>query len=129
MAVLEPPAGLIEAASRYDTTAVRAMADWFREQNRPADADTMSDEETAQCLDVMAHEIEVRLIQARQVRTVLPQIPPQMPRRFSHRDLREFFNQEGLPILILSSRNEPWLLVPTDGEQEDVTRGRLTKLL
>src|SRR3982750_255865 len=98
----DTPAELRSAArDHWDPSACRALADWYRERGMPADPQTEEpgDEERARWLDVLAHEYEIRFIQARLIRTVLPQIPLPMPsrRRYSDHDLVRFFDQYGLP--------------------------------
>src|SRR5687767_12707433 len=117
----EPPAGLNDAARAGDITAIRALADWFRERGNPCSPDNQnrSDEEWALRFDVLAHEFEVRLVQARQLRAALPQVGALTRHQFSRRKLECFFSENGLPLEVFPFRDSDhtWgIAAPADGK-------------
>src|SRR5262249_4513545 len=70
-ALPDPSPGMLAAARAYDVAAVRAIADWFREQD--------GGEAAAASCALLAFDLEVELVRARQVREMLDQVRPLPP--------------------------------------------------
>ncbi|HJZ58139.1 MAG TPA: hypothetical protein VKE74_24570 [Gemmataceae bacterium] len=121
-ALPDPSPGMLAAARAYDVAAVRAIADWFREQD--------GGEAAAASCALLAFDLEVELVRARQVREMLDQVRPLPPmsRPTEHR-VELLLRGHGIPCRVTPGPVHPdgpassWCCRRTAGRRRGRPRG------
>jgi hypothetical protein len=122
------PPGMQREVRAGDPNAARVIADWLRDRD---------DVGTGLLFDVLAFELEQRLVQGRLVRHVLAVAPKPKPEQTDEKvawDVRDFLDRHGIPAAVsflwAGSKNPGFSVTfPHDGAAGDDTAAALTQWL
>ncbi|HEV3440086.1 MAG TPA: hypothetical protein VG122_22150 [Gemmata sp.] len=138
----------VRAAARLgDTTAMRAIADFYRDRNAIAEAGNYSDQELATSYLMLAFQCEMATIQLNQIKHMLdwnqppiPQILLPVNRRVTRRkaqQIRLLLRERGFPLGVDTDRNSPGFItgggyvveVPRNGQDNATLHNHLHEYL